>query len=1315
MYQFWDPVIEPLLECLQPGVIIEIGSDHGFNTRNLLDFARRTESTLHVIDPLPKYQVEEWLAEYPDTLVFHEAPSLDVLDSIPAPDAVLIDGDHNWHTVFGELRLLEKTAGDDFPLVLFHDVGWPYARRDLYYDPDRIPIPHRHPFRKQGIRPGVRGLVPVGGLNDHLFNAVSEGGPRNGVLTAIEDFIRETSFELEFLVVPGIHDLGILFETDLASRSQSAATFLQRLDSQPLSRMLSLVEALRIESVIAHADTQRELADAKAKLEGLSGELLAAKAKVQSIEEDRIMKAAELEGLRLELKTTEANVAKAQAEATKSHTDVARLRTQEAELHAEVASWVQQYNMLRSRRSVRLALGLARLVAPVFRLIRGSTPSDGSDEPPVDDVAHIPEIRATRLSSPEEAISEAENLYRSYISEVEPDLIADITNVATTSSVRLVVPTPANARSELTLPSSPSTGTDTPVVTFAAGWQHILEEFDSWTEDFIVVLEAGDAVSDALPMALGNADLANSDELPAAYVVDHDWLDEKRNRVRPEFKPGFSPDFLVEHDYVSRAVVFRRRVLADNDLLRTVVSDTPQEFIIRDILLRLWEEGQVIAKIDAVLFHLVQSQQASHRSVDEAVAYAETVLKRRHIDGIVSGLASGLRVRYRPSDEPLVSIMIPFRDRAALLQNAIQSITQLTTYPNYEIVLINNQSEEDETRVLLEQLVQDPRIRVIEFSEKFNYSRANNQAARHANGKYFLFLNNDVRLISPGWLEELVGFAGQPGVGAVGALLYYGDGTIQHAGVVVGMYGFAGHLFARENPLFVPQPWIRHVRNVSAVTGACLCIDRASFEDVGGFDEGFELTGSDVELCLRLMKNGRRNIFVPSVELFHYEKQSRGTQTVPRGDQERSLEKYQPYLQDGDPFWNRNLLLDTTRILPRPWPASDGRDEPLRGEQRLLRTYDATSEDLARNEALMKSFGQNRYVELGTVTWFLPRFDHVYRGGIHTMMRFANMFSARSGTLNRFFVMGGNPSDESTMKESIQDAFPEMRWELGEISAPEEAADLPPSDIAICTLWTTAYALLRYNNCQGKFYLVQDFEPAFFPANSLYGLVEQTYRFGFFGLVNTPGVAEVYRSYGSPGEYFVPGVDTKVFHPSNERREGPTRIVFYGRPSNPRNGFELGLEALTRIKEQYGDAVSIVTAGGTFDASEFGVEGLIDNLGVLPTIRDVAELYRNSDIGLVFMFTKHPSYQPLEYMASGCATVTNFNEANLWLLRDGENALLPRPTVSAVTESLIQLIEDEALRGRIAHQGLETVMGLSWDDELERMLRYVSTGRSRDG
>jgi O-antigen biosynthesis protein len=371
MYRFWEPVIEPLLERIQPKVIVEIGSDHGHNTRNLLEFSRRTRSTLHVIDPLPKYEVGEWQEQYQETLFVHLQPSLEVLESIESPDAVLIDGDHNWHTVFHELKALDKTSGDAFPLVLLHDVGWPYARRDLYYEPDRIPAPHRQPYRKQGMRPGSMRLDPRGGLNSHLFNAVEEGGPRNGVLTAVEDFMAESESELEFVLVPGINDLGILFQSDLGSRHPSAASFLDELQAPVLRQMLARVERLRVEAQIAHADTQRDLMETRTTLNDAHKALALAQS-------DRDASAAAVRALKAELETNTSalrnQLSQTEARVAQSKSDLEGLAVLANQLRSQVEAANAQYDALRSRRSVRLALGLARVASPVFSLARGREP-----------------------------------------------------------------------------------------------------------------------------------------------------------------------------------------------------------------------------------------------------------------------------------------------------------------------------------------------------------------------------------------------------------------------------------------------------------------------------------------------------------------------------------------------------------------------------------------------------------------------------------------------------------------------------------------------------------------------------------------------------------------------------------------------------------------------------------------------------------------------------------------------------------------------------------------------------------------------------
>ena len=262
MQRFWSTVIEPVLEAVQPEIIVEVGSDQGVNTANLLEFCRQTGATLHVIDPAPGYDVSKWQSEYGDCLVFHKELSLNALPSIEDFDVVLIDGDHNWYTVFNELKTIERLCAErsqDFPLVLLHDIGWPYGRRDLYYDPDSIPDEHRKPYNKKGMLPSVTDLVEVGGMNRHLNNAVREHEPKGGVLTAIEDFLGASQYALDLLELPGVHGLGILTPTPLKRQRPDLARLLSELEFSPfVVRYVQGIERARLELQIRQQEEGRK-------------------------------------------------------------------------------------------------------------------------------------------------------------------------------------------------------------------------------------------------------------------------------------------------------------------------------------------------------------------------------------------------------------------------------------------------------------------------------------------------------------------------------------------------------------------------------------------------------------------------------------------------------------------------------------------------------------------------------------------------------------------------------------------------------------------------------------------------------------------------------------------------------------------------------------------------------------------------------------------------------------------------------------------------------------------------------------------------
>jgi hypothetical protein len=212
MHRFWTNHIRPIVETLAPRRIIEVGAEFGWNTRHLLDYCRATGCRLEIIDPAPHPALHEVLAVYPDEHRYHPLKSLEALVLVAPADLVLLDGDHNWHTVYNELNLIflrAQETGVEPPVILFHDVAWPYARRDMYYDPNGIGEANRHPYAYRGMLPGRTELVDTG-LNGHFANALYEGGPRNGVLTAVEDFRASSSMPITLYQLPFFNGLGIL-------------------------------------------------------------------------------------------------------------------------------------------------------------------------------------------------------------------------------------------------------------------------------------------------------------------------------------------------------------------------------------------------------------------------------------------------------------------------------------------------------------------------------------------------------------------------------------------------------------------------------------------------------------------------------------------------------------------------------------------------------------------------------------------------------------------------------------------------------------------------------------------------------------------------------------------------------------------------------------------------------------------------------------------------------------------------------------------------------------------------------------------------
>ncbi len=350
-------------------------------------------------------------------------------------------------------------------------------------------------------------------------------------------------------------------------------------------------------------------------------------------------------------------------------------------------------------------------------------------------------------------------------------------------------------------------------------------------------------------------------------------------------------------------------------------------------------------------------------------------------------------------------------------------------------------------------------------------------------------------------------------------------------------------------------------------------------------------------------------------------------------------------------------------------------------------------------------------LEIKRIIWFIPGINNPYWGGIHTILRFADFFKESHGVENCFAVTGNY--SEAAIRNSISIAFPILKnEEIFFLKRQRDLEKLPSGDVSICSQWKTAFFSLKFNKVKRKFYFIQDYEPLFYPAGSISALIEETYRFGFFGITNTISLKKIYDSYyGGCSISFTPSIDRTIFYPPLSRKNDDKKTVFfYARPDHPRNGFELGISALEKLKQKMGDQVRIVTGGATWSPKDFGLDGIVENLGLL-TYAETANLYRQCDAGLVMMFTRHPSYLPLEFMACGCPVVTNYNPATTWLLRDGVNCLLSRASASCIADILHTCLADIDTREMLIQNGYRTVAELSgWNEEIEKIFDYMSKG-----
>lgn len=370
-------------------------------------------------------------------------------------------------------------------------------------------------------------------------------------------------------------------------------------------------------------------------------------------------------------------------------------------------------------------------------------------------------------------------------------------------------------------------------------------------------------------------------------------------------------------------------------------------------------------------------------------------------------------------------------------------------------------------------------------------------------------------------------------------------------------------------------------------------------------------------------------------------------------------------------------------------------------DQGLIRLADISTTDLQKNYATIQAGSKVKHTKVNSAIWFLPIVTHSLKGGVRTVFMFSEKMSIEWGTLNTFVLYSHNGKEIDTTEicRSLTEHFPKLRFIVKSFRhGKDDIEDLPFSDISFCTLWTTAYVLLKYNQTYKKYYFMQDYEPLFYEAGSVYAVIEQTYRFGFSCIANTPGVGKKYLQYSNDVTWFFPGVDNNVFNSTGRSPASkPFKVVFYGRPDNPRNCFTQGVLTLKALKRKMKHHVEIFSAGASWNPVEFGLDGVVENLGLLSSLKEVADLYRRCDLGLVYMVTPHPSYQPFEYMACGCLVATNINEANSWML-NSQNSIQLEPIPEIAAQKICEILSDTNRSEEIRSKAYETIKNLNWPE-----------------
>ena len=1547
MNRFWTNIILPIIKGINASYIVEVGSDTGINTENILEYCMEHNAHMAAIDPFPRFDVDEFKAKYGDKFEIYTELSLNRLPLLGDYDVILLDGDHNWYTLYNELKVIEgKFKDKKFPIVFLHDIGWPYARRDLYYNPEDIPEVYRQPYKKLGMYPGKTELQEVG-LNAHLYNAIYENNAKNGVLTAIEDFISESNLEFSFKFINAYHGLGILFSNDdetenIVKNVIKSAGLLDNLEEERVK-----LEIARVELKDAHAKSkkllEKELDKNRTKLRQTEDQLKSSNQLIQNKQNhiyDMEKKEKKLVNeLNVQTNNLKASLIEIEYLNNKNRSVTQRFISKFPSLYIlfnmnetgikNALVNIKGYNAikkdnlfdigyyLKNNNNIRLS-GIDPILHYIYHGFKeGKNPSSSFDgnyylktyksvkKSNLNPLVHYSlygryEEKKTKNQGTLDVQKNSNFLefmqYSNYqinniLTALDPDkkisVIIPVYN-AYEDTKKCIDSVLKNTKIPYEMILIDDCSPDKRIKTLLDEMEkvpHVKVIRNHENKGFVKTVNIGIQNSEG-DVVLLNSDTivtpkwlqklvvsAYSDErigtvTPFSNASDISVPEMGKNNEIPEFltlnemaslvekvslygnieaptgngfclfikretiddvglfdEENFGHGYGEETDFCMRAK-YRNWKNARNDSIfiyhkRNVSFSKEKKDILQKKNKQIIEAKHPTVYKEWAEFKSSKKLRGSINNIKAALNEFNPVICKKRIlyvssldsNGVPSINNDFLEIKntfdtiiltinaktfelwkYKDDNFSILAksrfesdwdsddfrklyfnLLVTFNVDALVIRkffiikdpnyrkysNFIRIAHKLGLKLVYEATcsnVLNDLERIDEYQIQTNDL--NDKAKIDFRKEKMavytaitgDYDNLAVPEYINDNFDYICFTDNK-NLKSDFWeirLMEDLDLDNTKKARHYKALPHLYLSEYDYSIWMDGAFKITGNLenlineYAKNKTVMC----IVHDERDCIYGEANTCLERKmDSEDIilaqmnkykaEGFPENQGLISSGVLFrkhndpsVIKLMNEWYNEInnhskrdqlsfnYICWKNDFEYDKCDRfvwnNEYFIHKGSHknEKSKEINQGNTHKGSnkkkksEVKRRKTLMNFLHKGSNKKKKSEVKRRKLSDGEVLV--YDVSPLELQKNHELMENFKENPNLQLKRALWFVPFFDHVYRGGIYTIFRTAQHFSIREGTKNIFVLKGGKERKLNEVRKELSEAFPDLNFELINLKEYGNEADLPYSDAAFCTLWITAYNLVKYNNCRAKFYFNQDYEPLFYSAGSIYGLIEQTYRFGFIGVTNTKGVAESYKKYNKCVNYFTPAVDTNIFYPDTDKmRNDKLRVVFYGRPNNPRNGFRLGIEALKKVKAHFKDKVEIFSVGSEFDAAEYGLDGVLENLGLLPTIEDVAELYRTCDVGLVFMFTPHPSYQPLEYMASGCATVTNINESNLWLLKDKENSILTEPTVSLVATNIIKLLENYELRKKIIKNGLEIVSSTNWEDELDKLCNFI--------